>query len=237
MLVTASVDCFDRPVHVEGPLLRRRCIEGERPVPVGGQHRHLAVIERDDARGVTDDGTHVGTDEHLPLTDADDDRRAVPSNHDAVGLGGVDDDEPVGPLDLGERCSDRLLDRDTRRSSASDQMGEAFRVGLTEEGDAVGFELGPELGSVLDDPVVNDRNVAGCVEMGMGVRIVRLAVGRPSRVTDAEGPGHGLGQRAFKLTELALFLDDLEALRSIDDDTGGVVAAVLDPGESLHENR
>ena len=68
----------------------------------------------------------------------------------------------------------------------ADQMREHFGVGA-------GLELVPgleqallELIVVLDDAVVNDGDLAGLVEVRMGVFVGRRAVGGPARVGDAD---------------------------------------------------
>ena len=70
------------------------------------------------------------------------------------------------------------------RHLVGDEMGDHLGVGLGRELDAAALQLGAQLGEILDDAVVDDRHAVGRV--GMGVDLVRPAVGRPAGVADAD---------------------------------------------------
>src|SRR3970282_2871444 len=69
-----------------------------------------------------------------------------------------------------------------------DEMRDGLRVGLRDEAMAALLEAVTELPEVLDDPVVDDRDEAAAVDVGMGVQVVRPSVGRPARVGQAAPP-------------------------------------------------
>ena len=64
-------------------------------------------------------------------------------------------------------------------------MREHFGVRDRGEDVSSGFELFLEFGVVLDDAVVDDRNIARAVEVRVGVHGFGRAVGRPTGVANA----------------------------------------------------
>ena len=102
---------------------------------------------------------------------------------------------------------------------------------------AGGLELGAELGEVLDDAVVHQRDPAVAAEVRVGVDVVGRAVGGPAGVPDAGG---GAGQRRARRSPSRGWRACRRACRparcvpSVDQrDAGGVVAAVLQPAQPL----
>src|SRR6202044_3176397 len=93
----------------------------------------------------------------------------------------------------------------------------------------------------LDDAVVDDRDAVAGVGVGVRVGLVRLTVGGPARVADADG---GLGRaRGLSCRQLvAEVLDasrgfgDLESASADDGEASRVVASVLQPVQSLDED-
>ena len=124
----------------ERPLLRRRALEREGAVAVGGQHGHLAVGEGDDLAGGAHERGDIGRDQHLAVADADHDRRAAARDHDAVRLVGVDDEQAVGALDAGEHVAHGLLERHVGLERGRDQVREHSESVSLANIDAVGLE-------------------------------------------------------------------------------------------------
>ena len=67
----------------------------------------------------------------------------------------------------------------------TDQVGEHLGIGFREEMMAIVFEPRAQGTVVFDDAVVDERDVAGLVEVRVGVRLRRRAVGGPAGVGDA----------------------------------------------------
>ena len=83
------------------------------------------------------------------------------------------------------------------RHVALDQVGQHLGVGGRGEGMAVGLEVDPELMVVLDDPVVDEGQAAGAVEVGVGVLGRGVPVGGPAGVADGRRvAGRGVGGAA-----------------------------------------
>ena len=236
MLVATAVELLDAPVHVIRALTGWCCVELERLVSVGPQHGHLTVIEVDHLGRVVDHCGDIRADEHLLVADPDDHRRAVAGDDDAIRLRGIDHGEPVGALDAGEREPHRIFQVLARRPPPCDQVGEHLGVSVTGEDHAIGFECGPQLHRVLDDAVVHERDRSR--HMRVRVHVIRRTVGRPAGVADADLAGQALRQRRLERPQLALLLAHPQFASVRDDgDPRGVVAAVLDPSQSFHEDR
>ncbi len=85
-----------------------------------------------------------------------------------------------------------------------DEMGDRLGVGLRRQRVAARLESVAQLAEVLDDPVVDDRDVAGAVLVGVGVQVVRPAVGRPARVGEADrGVRRPVGDGRREVRQLA----------------------------------
>jgi len=109
-------------------------------------------------------------------------------------------------------------------------MGDDFGIGLGHEGVAVRDELLLERAGVLDDPVVDDGDVALAVDVRVRVALVRNAVGRPAGVADPHVAGNRTRcERALELGNLSSSFTCLNSRAVHHRDAGGVVAAILHP--------
>jgi hypothetical protein len=94
-------------------------------------------------------------------------------------------ERPLQPL---QRLADRVREPEPLGQPGLDQVGDALGVGLGGEPVPLALQLLPEGVEVLDDPVVDHRHPSGAVEVGMGVPVGRLPVGRPPGVPDPAQP-------------------------------------------------
>ena len=117
-----------------------------------------------------------------------------------------------------------------------EQVGDDLGVGGRQQLAAGCLHLGAQGAEVLNDAVVDDGDAAGPVRVGVDRR--RAAVGRPARVADAADRGGRRGgrQRPAQVVELARGLDDVEPAGAHEGDAGGVVAAVLQAPQAVHED-
>ena len=152
---------------------------------IGGDNGDVVVVQIDHALGVGDDGGGVGRDDGFALADADDDGTAAAGSDDLVRLAGGKHGDAEGAFDLMERVADGL--EKVALVAVSDEVGEDFGVGLGVEVVAFSFEPGAEGTVVFDDAVMDERDVAGLVEMRVGVDLGWRAVGGPAGVGDAGG--------------------------------------------------
>ena len=92
-----------------------------------------------------------------------------------------------------------------------------------------------ELHEVLDDAVVDNRDIAG--DLGMRVPDGRLSVGCPAGVGNAQGPVNLL--LSNEIRQLLHLSDASLALQNASGDNGnarGVVAAVFKPPKPLNQD-
>ena len=112
-------------------------------------------------------------------------------------------------------------------------------VSVSEEnGVAVTLEVGAQLLVVLDDAVVDDGEPV-TRDMRMRVALARHAVRGPAGVGDADlAGGGGVFERIIQHAHLADRAQPGEVLRAVQHrDAGGIVAAVLEPPQTLHQDR
>ena len=146
-------------------------------------------------------------------------------------------DERVRALELAEGVPDRL--GDVALVGLLDEMGDRLGVGLGGEGVPARLEPVAQLAEVLDDPVVDDRDLARAVAVRVRVQVVRASVRRPARVGESDGRVRGpVGDGGLEVDQLAgALLDEQVAGVVHERDPGRVVAAVLEPLEALDEDR
>jgi hypothetical protein len=129
------------------------------------------------------------------------------------------------PAQLAEGLPHRL--REIPMVVALDQVGDDLRVGLGAEAMALGLELAPELGMVLDDPVEDDVDLVLAVAVRVGVLLGDPPVSRPASVGDA-GLGDGRLDRDRAAAVLRMLLDRGAQVRQIADRAHAVDLAVRD---------
>jgi hypothetical protein len=115
-------------------------------------------------------------------------------------------------------------------------VGQHLGVGVGGEGHPVGGQAPAQLGGVLDDAVVDHRHVARRVDVGVGVGVGRLAVGRPAGVADAGGGGQAPGKGGGQVGHPPGPLVDLQPGPAEEGDAGRVVAPVLQSLQALQED-
>src|SRR5690606_29742482 len=116
----------------------------------------------------------VACTQGLAVAQADDERRRVLRNDDTLRLLAGDDGDRIRALDLAERAPygvEEALRAGPERSI--DEVRDDFRVGIGAESRALGFEHAPQGEVVLDDAVVDERDVADDVR-------VRVRLGGPA---------------------------------------------------------
>jgi len=95
-----------------------------------------------------------------------------------------------------------------------------------------------QLAVVLDDPVVDQRQLAGAIGVGMGVDVVRAAVGGPAGVGDARVAGRRATVELLgEVAELAgLFLHEDVTGIGQQRDARRVIAAVLQAAQPVQQD-
>ena len=163
---------------------------GDDPRALGGHVGDVSLVEDDDVLGVLQDGRHVAGEEALAVAEPDDERHVHPGADDPVGMVGVHDADGVRAAHLVERDAHGL--DEVAAVLRLDEVRQHLGIGLGGEPMSLGHESVLDLGVVLDDPVVDEGELAGAVGVRVGIRVVRPAVRRPARVADAGMAGRAV---------------------------------------------
>ena len=234
VLEAALLDHGRLPVEGLHGLLDRGPGEGGEADAPRRQDGDLAVVHVGDAPGVVEEGRDVRREEGLAGAEADDGRRAVAGGDDLAGIARRDAGHGEGPFELADRGPDGLLEG--AAEVLLDEVDDDLGVGLGPERVALGPEPLLERPVVLDDAVVDEGDRAAAVGVRVGVVLARPAVGRPAGVPDAAGAGERMEADLLgQVADLALDPPPPDPVAVEDGDAGRVVAAVLEPPQSLDE--
>jgi hypothetical protein len=212
--------------------------------PLAGDRRHVVVVEIDHLLGVGDDGVGVAGQEILVLAQADDQRRTAPGADDHAGRIDTHQRQAVGADDFAQGLADGLGQARGILGGgglimASDQMRQDFGVGRGTEGVALGQELLLEAVAIFNDAVMYDGDFAGLIEVRMGILIRRRPMRGPARVADADRAGGRLlaQQHGQTLVDIAHFLAHMQPAPAQNGHASAVIAAILQPAQTLNEDR
>ncbi len=192
-------------------------------VAVGGDHHGLVLTEFDGVAGVLDERGDVRADEHLTVADADDQRCGPARGDDHAGLVGIGEHQGEVTLEAAQHGQHR--GREVARGVAvvvgrGDQVDGHLGVGVAGELGACGLQLGAQRRKVLDDPVVDDGDLACGVAVRVGVAIRRAAVRGPAGVTHAgaalENTVVGLLERGLQVGQATRAAPDRQPARAVE---------------------
>jgi hypothetical protein len=188
---------------------------------------------------VLDERGDVGAEEVLAVPEADNERRVAAGADDDARAVLVHDEQGESAVEArdhalhGDREVTGLLEH------VADHEGGDLGVGLARELGPGIQELLLQLGEVLDDAVVDERELAVVAEVGVRVAVCGAAVGRPAGVADA---GVAVGQRLLaevlrQDAELAGALARAHLARVREHrDAGRVVPPVFEPLQPSEEH-
>ena len=133
-------------------------------------------------------GDRIGGEELLPLTDANGKRRLAAGGNDATWFAAVHHHERPLPAQLRE--DGRHREANIALVGVFDQVGDHLGVDVARKGVPLPRQFPLQLGVVLNDPVVNDGDLAVLIHVGVGVQVSWRTMGGPTRVGD---PGDRTG--------------------------------------------
>ena len=200
--------------------------------PVALDHRPIAFVEVGDTLRPRRDRQRIRPEIILPVAIADGQRSPHPRADDQIGLIAEQKGDGERADQPRQHRRDRILRRRAALDLAGDEMADDFGIGLTFECAPFGDQFVAEQLEILDDAVVDQRDRADDVRVG--VADGRGAVGRPARVGDTGRAVERMGrQLAREIVELALGPppDQLAALDGAD--AGRVIAAIFEPLEPV----
>ena len=111
-------------------------------------------------------------------------------------------------------------------------MGDDLRIRFRLEFVTLGAQRLAQFAEVFDDAVVDDRDAA--VGVGMGVGLVRASMRRPARVADATVAAERFAHEALaKVAQLALGAPAGQAPALQRGDAGRIIAAIFEAAQRL----
>jgi hypothetical protein len=240
-MTSPSASLGRRPVDGLGSPADGLAVQGADLRARTGQRGQLAVLEEDDVARMGEERRDVAGAEGLVLAEAEDQRAVGLGHDDLVRRVRSEDGDRVGAVHPDQGSADGV--DQTGRPGAQrlvHQMGDDLGVGVAGEAHSAGLELAPQRHVVLDDPVVDDGDLAGHVRVRVG--LARAAVRRPSGVTDSGGPGQRvLLERGLEVDQLSQRAHDLDASAvagraGVERQAGGVVPAIFEPAQAVDQD-
>ena len=208
----------------------------QHPHRVGRHVDDIPVLEDHVLAGDPDEGRDVGGDEVLAGTHPDDERASPDRRNETMGVVRSYHPEGVRPFQDRDRMPNRVEQVVTTREFVVNPVPDHLRVGLGLEPVSGLAELEPDVGMVLDDPVVDDRHFFAAHE-GMRVRLGRLPVRCPSGVGDTGAPVRTvLFHERLQLGHLSHRPHPVDAVPH-HREPRRIVATVLDPPQTFEKER
>ncbi|SKV00086.1 Uncharacterised protein [Mycobacteroides abscessus subsp. abscessus] len=147
---------------------------------------------------------------------------------------------PLQPTHDGLHRGDEVTGGVAGFELARHQMHGHLGVRVTGEFDTGRLQLGAQYREVLDDPVMDHRDLAGGILMRVGVAVGGRAVSGPAGMSHPGRGGErfpGLGDRRFQIRQSArLALHQQPAVAIGQRHPGRVVAAVFEPPQRLKDD-
>ena len=179
-----------------------------------------------------DDRRNVARYEVAALAVAYEQGRILSCGDEMLRLVGAEDAESVSALDAAQDSEHRLKAASALLVVVGDKLRHDLGVRLGAEHIALGAQEVPQLDIVFDYSVMHDGDLAVAAQMRVSVYIVRLAVGRPTGVPDADRTLDAFAAvyNVAQDLEPALGFFDLKlSFPGQHGDAGRVVASVLKP--------
>ena len=206
-------------------------------IVVGGDHHRLVLAEFDGVAGVFDERGHIRADEHLALADAEHQRGGAPGRHDGAGFIGVGEHQrevALQPAQHRQHRGDEITGGVAVPVLVGDQVHGDLGVGVAGELHPGRLELAAQRREVLDDPVVDHRDLSGRIAMRVGVAVGGPPVGGPAGVAQPRVPAQrcrvGGVQRGLQVDQPPGAPAHRQSAAPVDQgDTRGVITPVLHP--------
>ena len=198
--------------------------------------RHVTLFEETEAPRHGQQGRHIGSDEVLIDSVADDDRAALASQYELPGVAATHDDERVCAFEFFDGSLDGLGQVVGCLEVPGDSVSHDLRVRVSDEIVPGPLEILAKLFVVFDDAVVNDRDdVARHVRVRIG--LIGHSVRSPTCVRDAlRSTERVFFQRIRKLLDLAHAPDAADLAVLENGDTGRVIAPILEPAKAFQQD-
>ena len=237
VLIAALLGGGDLPVDGEMLLLHRVQQAVIHFDGVSGQHGDLAVLHIAHIPGMLDDGSDVTGEEVAAVAIAQHQRAVLAGGDDLIRAVHAENTQCIGTLQTAERLGHCV--HDVVFIVVVHQLGHHLGVRLGQETDPLGLKPLTQGQIIFDDAIVHHGDTTGLAHMGVRVQVRGLTVGGPAGVpqTDAAVDGCAVVHQIAQRLQAALGLVDLKTvLLPVDRNTCGVIATVLQPGQTLQQN-
>src|SRR5690606_10888774 len=236
VIVAALLDGIQVPLDVRDLLRHLGAAQLHRTMAFRCQHGDLTIVQVDHLARLRQHGSDVARDVVVVfLAYPAQQRTALARSHQLVRVAAAHDRQPVRAFDLLQRGADGLLERVVVR--LLDEVNDHLRVRLTLEGMTQRLQLAPERARILDDTVVNDRELRILVHVRVRIHLRRRAVRRPPGVGDADRAVRlaPVRKTLLELRDLSDRLADVELPVLEHTDPRRVVPPVLESAEPLDQ--
>ncbi len=236
MLETAFLRGHRIPADVGGFALDRSPVKGCDSNTLTRDFCHLAIFEVKHAPCMLEDRRHVGGNKILALAQPDNNWRCGLCGQQATAIIVGKDHDRKGAFEFAHSRPSGLHELHSLIHMMVDQLRDDFGVGLRMEGPATLLESLLQLQKVLDDPVVDDHNLARTVRVG--ILLAGRPVGSPARVADPDVPGKRLlGQGVFEIGQFAHRATHIDAAAAVEGGHAGrVVAAIFQLPQAVYQD-
>ena len=237
-------------VRVVSASLRRRVIPRDQDLPalpgvplgrdhtgaLGGDRDDLIVLDEHHPLGVANESARRRREEHLAVSNADQQRALAPSPDQKPRLLAVDNQKRKMALELAVGRSDGIDERPPVR--APHKMGNHLGVRLGRKHLAVRDELPADLAVVLDDAIEDNRDIVVIARhQRMSVILADPPMRRPARVADPGGRRGRAPGLALEVLDLADCPYQFEVAVPQQADTRRVVASVFKALKPAQQSR
>ncbi len=186
--------------------------------PIGCDRDQVALLETNDPTCLVHHRRDRGGEKVAILGQPDDEGRSAARADHEIWLVERDDCYGIHAAHAREREPTRLQQAHpvgvlgvAPRQLPLDQVCQNLGIGLRGEYVPLALELRPQLGKVLDGPVVDDAKPPRAIDVGMRVFVRWPAVGGPARVRDANASVRRIVRQRFgEPIQLANRLADLQ---------------------------
>ncbi len=162
----------------------RRAFEVDGAKALRSQANDLVVVDGVERRGLVEDRRNVTGEIGLARRGANHERRDSPCGNDHVRFGGVHHGEREGAAHDQEALTNGLHELESLGAELFNQVRQDFGVGDRREDMAPRLETLFQFRVVLDDAVMDDRDVARAVEVRVGIHGLGGSVRGPTGVAD-----------------------------------------------------
>src|ERR1017187_5998611 len=168
-----------------------------------------------------DDGADVTREKVLVAPNADEERTSAAGPDNLGGMIRMDNSDAIGAHHILEREANSFGERGPVGAGVvrvdflimlANDVGEHFGVGLGGKRVAFGEKPFLEKQVVFDHAVMNERNLAGLIEVWVGIGVGWRSMRRPARVANAHVTLGGLfGEDSGEIVDAAALLAEFES--------------------------